>query len=141
MSWIYLLLLAVLGVLAMMLILTKRTAAPRGDQIGPAYKAAAALISNEANSFRSRLRQLTDTELGSMVEEQRRLQAFLEQEEKVLADRHEQELLASVRVALQQARARAEWMKEECNEREAARMASMPAVRPSIVSAPPSPPA
>jgi hypothetical protein len=135
-----LLVLVPLGLLLLALLqaMTKRTPEHRGDQIGSAYRDAQTLIDHEAESFRSRLRQTTDTELGSLMAKGRRLQAFLEQEERALVDRNEYELLRTSRVRLQLARARMEWMQQERTQRDAARVASISAAQPAIVATPPS---
>ena len=107
-----------IGFLGALLSLFKRTPGHKGDLIGAADRASAKLITKEvADGFRSGLHGMSDAELSAMMSEGGRLLARLEEKEKALAVRHDRELLANVRIDLQQVRVRLDWIGQERNRR------------------------
>jgi len=96
-----------------------RAPPPKGDLIGAADRASAALITNVVeDGVRSALRQTSDAELDAMIAEGSRLQAVLREKEKILAHRWcDKERLAGVRVGMRQVRVRVDWAMQECAAR------------------------
>ena len=112
MGWV--LIIIAIGFGGVLLSLIKQAPERKGDKIAAADRATAKLITKEvADGFRSGLRQTSDAELSSMRAGGARLLTVLEETEKVLAVRHEPELLASVRIDLRQIRVRLDWMEQE----------------------------
>jgi hypothetical protein len=95
--------------------LFSRVPPQKGDLIGAADRASAALITNELEErVRSALRQSSDAELQAMIAEGTRLQAVLGEKEKILAHRWcDKERLANVRLGMRQVRVRVDWAMEE----------------------------
>ena len=105
--------------IAMLSTLFLRVPPYKGDLIGAANRASAALITHELEErVRSALRQSSDAELQAMIAEGTRLQAVLREKEKILAHRWgDKEKLASVRLGMRQVRVRVDWARQECAAR------------------------